>query len=749
MTSNTANNIPRQKLPRSEKTDKWAQRTADAFIGLSKFTRGISSDNFTQKLYDYYNGVIDKADYTHITKPFGERRQNFPAKLHNYNIIKPVIDTLVGEKVKRPINYTVVNTSPDAVSAKKEAFMKFKRKNVYQQYINELNDLGVPTGQKSQEVPDLDNLQEIFEENYNDVVALRGQKSLDYMNQFLEIDDKQIKGWYHFLIAGAVATYRGVTYDEPVYEVLNPLEVDGDKDPDIEFLEDGDWAVHRKLSYPSSVIDTYFDELTDEQISRLERPRGAYDTGFVTKTGNEFGSVGNRSYQRRDRQIEVIRVYWKSRKKIGFVNYEDRFGRVQTKTVQEGYTPGANETIEWEWVNEVWETHRIDGDIYVRQRPIPNQRLSIDNPSKCKLPINGRHYSDMNADNISLVAMGIPYQLSYNIYKYRLDLAVAKSKDQVAQFDINMIPKKWSPEDFMYWIETTGIAFVDYNKEDIKLSPQHQSVMDLTIKTMTEYIELLQMIIQEWERMSGVNQQRQGIVGEHAGKATTEQAIVQSANITEDMFRKYSRMEQRDLQALIDYSKIAWINGKKSQYILPEGLSEIDIDGVEHMNSQYGVFVNGSGKEVEKIQIMKQMIQPMIQNGASMTSIAEILNSDSFEEIYEKVKKVEKTRAQLEQAQMKAEMQDKQKERQLEIMKEDREDARQAAKNATDIKVAEIRQSDGYDGEDEDDEKLDLDRRKQQQDHLIEEKKLAEEKRSNKAKEAIERKKVNASKSSN
>ena len=748
--NNVVTKIPRQKLPKSQKDDEWAKKSVDAFISLSRFSRGYYNDNFAEKLYEYYNGEIDHGDYTHITKPFGETRQNFPAKLHNYNIIKPVVDTLVGEKVKRPVNYSVVNSSPDAISAKKEAYMTFKRKAVYSEYINALNEMGIPTGQDDQPVPSLDSLQEIFEEKYTDVVALRGQKSLDYMNHFLEIDDKFTKGWYHFLISGSVASYRDVTYDEPIYEILNPLDVDGDKDPDIDFLEDGDWVAHRKIAYPSSVIDHYYDELTDEQVARLENPRGSFDMQFATRSGADFASLDRiDSYERRDRAIEIMRVYWKSRKKIGFVNYTDRFGRVQTKTVQEGYKPSPDETIEWEWVNEVWEGHRIDGDIYVRLQPFPNQRLSLDNPAICKLPINGRNYSDLNADNISLVAMGIPYQLSYNIYKYRLDLAVAKSKDRVAQFDINMIPKKWDPEDFMYWVETTGIAWVDYNKEDIKLSPQHQSVMDLTIQTIDKYIMLLQAIVTEWERISGVNSQRQGIVGEHAGKGTTQQAIVQSSNITEDMFRKYMRFEQRDLQALIDHSKIAWIDGKKSQYILHDGLSEIDIDGPEHMNSEYGVFVSGDGRDVEKIDLIRQLVQPMIQNGASMKTVAEIINSDSFAEISAKIKEAERKAQELQKAQQEAAQQAAQAEREFEIMKEDREDARVAAKNATDIEVAMIRSDNNQSGDKDktiEQRKLSLEEREMEADSRLEREKIEEDKRSNRADEDLKRMKIKADK---
>ena len=116
-----------------------------------------------------------------------------------------------------------------------------------------------------------------------------------------------------------------------------------------------------------------------------------------------------------------------------------------------------------------------------------------------------------------------------------MELAIARSKDIIAQFDINMIPKKWDMDKFMYFVEGTGIAWVDYNKEGINLSPQHQSVLDMSIKTIAQYLQLLESIQLEWEKISGVNRQRQGGIGPYEGKAASQQAIVQSSHITEDL----------------------------------------------------------------------------------------------------------------------------------------------------------------------------------------------------------------------
>jgi hypothetical protein len=241
---------------------------------------------------------------------------------------------------------------------------------------------------------------------------------------------------------------------------------------------------------------------------------------------------------------------------------------------------------------------------------------------------------------------------------------------------------------FMYFVEGTGIAWVDYNKEGMQLSPQHQSVLDMSIKTISQYLTLLESIMIEWEKLSGVTRQRQGEMGVHEGKATAQQSIVQSSHITEDWFRKFSHFEQRELQGLLDYSKEAWLNGKKAMYVMPDGsVEQIDIEPLTHMESEYGIFVSDAGKDIEKKQKIEGLAQAMVQNGAKMSSIVDVFASDSFSQIKDKIIQAEKAAEELQKAQEEAERQmeeqklavqqqaiqqtalDKEKDRQLEIEK--------------------------------------------------------------------------------
>jgi hypothetical protein len=677
--------IPKQRVPLSQKDEKWKKDCVDAFINLSKF--GISERRaYLRSLYDYYNGVIDEEDYNYVLKPYGKTRKNFPTKLRNYPIIKPIIDLLLGEKSKRPLEYSVTVQNADAISQKEEQLQNLLLNNIRTQFLNTLIQQGQIEGEP-QDVPLPKQIQEEFNRSYVDSRAIRGQHALNYIMNQQEIYDKFQKQFFHFLIAGECYSHKGVRRNEPFYEVINPLDVDFDKDPDIDFVEDGDWAIIRKFSHASTIIDAYGEFLSDEQILELESPTHTSAEAYLLYRAEASGADDN-IY--RNRLIEIVTVYWKSRKRIGFLSYIDpNTGTQEVKEVDETFklTKEMKEqmgaSLEWEWVNEVWEGIRIDRRFYIKMNPLAIQRTSMDNPSICKLPINGRKYSDINSQPISLVSLGIPYQLNYNIYKYRMELAIARSKDIIAQFDINMIPKNWDMDKFMYFVEGTGIAWVDYNKEGIQLSPQHQSVLDMSIKTISQYLTLLESIMVEWEKLSGVNRQRQGSMGTYEGKGTSQQAIVQSSHITEDIFRKFSNFEQRELQGLIDYSKVAWISGKKGMFVMPDNtLAELDIEGLGHLESEYGIFVSDAGKDVEKLQAIRGFAQAAVQNGLPMSAAISIFESDSFPQIKDKIRQAEKAQEELNKAQQEAQSQQSQQQMQiqqaqLEVQQLDKEKDRQ------------------------------------------------------------------------
>jgi hypothetical protein len=662
--------IPDQRIPLAEKDKAWKKKTMDAYLNLSEYTRSIRKREL-QRLYDYYNGVMYPEDYDYVLKPYGKSRKAFPSKMRNYPIIKPTIDLLLGEKSRRPFNYSVIAINADAVDRKEKAKMDFINEQAMQMFTNELNAMGIDTGEESKPVPPPDNLQQQFERTYVDHVAVLGQKGLTYILQHQEIHEKMQKGWFHFLVAGETFSERTIRNNEVIYEVLNPLDVDYDLDPDLDYVEDGDWAKVTKYMGPTSILKNWGQFLDKDQYNKI-----ISDSNF--DSGNLF--ISSRENTNNSRLIRVQILYWQSMKRTGFfTSVNPETGMPETVVVEDGFKIPqeaklyGETSLEWIYDNSPWQGIRIGEDLDIDVRPVTEERVSLDNLSNTKLPINGKRYSDINSENISLVKLGVPFQVNYNIYKYRLETAIAKSKDIIAQLDINLIPKKWDMDKFMYFVEGTGIAWVDYDKEGVRLSPQHQTVMDLSIKTIGMYMDLLNSIQAEWENVSGVNNQRRGDVGQYQGKAMGQQAIIQSSHTTEDTYRKFAGFERRDLQACIDLAKHAWINGKKGMYIMPDGSQQF-LDAPEGIpiNADLGVFVTDATSEVEKFNFAKELAQSMVQKGGRVSTALDMIEGDSFIILKEKVKKAEKMQDELQQAQAQAEQEQlqAQQEQQLQMHQE-------------------------------------------------------------------------------
>ena len=733
------NNIPVQSKPLSEKDEDWRENSVEAYIEQANFKLGANSyRQWLLKLYDYYNGKIDYSDYTYVLEPYGKKRDAIPARIRNFPLIKPAVDLLLGEKAKRPFNFSVVITSPDVVTVKEHAKNEAVLQNMHQWFVNKLNEQGFQTGVESEEAELPKEVERIFERNWKDNRAIMAQKALNYIIPYVKWHEEINKAWFDFLVSGYTFTHRYINGNDVCYETLNPLDVDFDKDPNIDFVEDGNWVVIRELVSRNSIIDKFRKQLDEEEIERLENPKNTNRDIFFWYNQDE-----NVFHDEWDSYTELVTVYWKSLKKVKFRTYLDEFDEIYEEVVDEDYeyNPETDISVEEDWINEVWQGHRIDGDIYKDIRPYDHQRANIDNPSKCKLPVNGRAYSDRNSSNISFVELGIPYQLSYNIFKYRLENAIAKSKDILAMIDIELIPEGWTMDKFMHMVETTGIAWVDYSKEGAQFNPQHQSVIDLSIKTISQYVELLRFILEEWERLSGVSRQRMGEIGQYEGKGTTEQSIIQSSHITEDYYRKFAFLEQRDLQCLIDYSQMAWIDGKKSSYITPDGQQDyLDIDPDTYTHAEFGVFVSDAAKETEKLNMLKQLGQAGIQNGVPMSIISDIIESESFVEVKDKIKEAE---AHMEELEMQAQQMDQQMAEQEHAEKQ-AEREHESIENEKDrqnkIEIEMIKQQ--MKATDDDDWKAQLEQRKMDIEEKIKSRELKEKERANKAQERLKEKEI-------
>lgn len=671
--------FPKQKVTQKERTDKWGEQCIDALINASSF--GTSGRHPLIEMYETYNGEINISKYySYVNNPLGSdrpERKSYPARIRNYNIIKPVIDLLTGEKSRRPQNYTVINVDGDVVSEREQAMTKQLTALLQQQFINRLNELGVQTDIESQPAPSVEEFLKDFEKSYKDGRAKEGQESLDYIHYSQRLDEKFSQAFFDYLITGKVCTYKGVAYDNLEYDPISPLFLDYGASS-ATYIEDAPWAVRYSSMTIPEIIDTFGDVLTDDQIEELENSKE--DTSSILNHlffgGENMISIGNK--------VDVYHAVWKTFLKVGKLRYKDEFDFWQEMEVTEEYKPEEGEHIEWFWKNIVYQGYRIGRDMYLKVEPFPIQRYDGFNPSKVKLPYNGRTYSDRHAKNISVVSQGMPYQILYNIFHYRLELSIAKNKDKILLMEYNTVPRQhgWDEEDFLYHADAHSIGWIDTTSEG-KNGKQVQfnqfQVLDMSLwNYISKQYELLQAIKDEWEESMGITRQRKGNIYASDGKSNTERAVFQSSVISEELFKKFEDFEERELNGLLDTSKWAWIDGINSSYISRDyRTAYLSLDPERHANSKYAVFVTKSAKEMDKLEALRQYGTNYAANTKNPQYLTEILDSDNFSKIKQKFEEMSQAEREYE-----AQMQEQQNElKQMEIEEKQAEREHKAMEN--------------------------------------------------------------------
>ena len=662
-------NIPKQKIARSRKSKDWAKECIRAFINRSSFS--TSTKHTIQTYYEAYNGNLREADYNYVTNPYNSEawaKKNFPARLRNYNILKPIVDLLLGEKAKRPLAYQVVVRNSDIESRYDQHRMAQYREYLEQVFVNAANEAGVTTGQQSEELPAPEEFMEQVMTSYRDSRAIMGQEVLNYLFDWLGMEDQIQKLFFDWLVAGECYTYKDVCMNDVAYDVVSPLDIDFEKGPDVDYIEDADWVVRRQIMSVNQVVDRFYDVLTPKDIDRLEQPHGKYRDSHG---GVQSMFINKPEDDESDRMIEVLHVCWKSFARVGILRYTDELGQPQEMVVDETYKKNEEDDITYYWVNEVWEGYQIDKDIYVSHQPHPVQRNEMNNISVCKLPYNGRVYSNRHSDNISVISMGLPYQVLYNVFHYRLELSIAKNKDKIMLMEMNTIPKRhgWDEEKFMYYADAMGFAFIDSTaegKNNERVTFNQYQVLDMSLgQYIAAQFQLLQAIKAEWEENIGVSRQRKGQVKTSDGVGVTERAVFQSSVISEEIFRRFEAFLEREYAGLIDTSKIAWREGKKMTYVTSDlRTALISIDPQEYQEAEYGVFVKNNSREQDKLQQIKQLTMAFAQNGQQPSTIAEIIDTNNFSKIKKLLAEVDTKQKEMQQAQQQAAMQQQQQQAQ-------------------------------------------------------------------------------------
>lgn len=644
----TQRSMPAQKVSSAKKqTDAFQHGTVDAIIsmGTSRNTSGRSPRSNKKVNYDLVNSRYKQSDFKHVLNPYGATDTRFNGngqKMQNFNLVRQGLESLKGEEMKMGLNFRAVAVNGEAVKEKNAKKAEDIKASVMQRIQSEVSGEQVDGQQKTPE-----QILNYYKTEYANPTEIASNRLLRYLIEKDLLQMKFSKGWEHALISSEEIYYMSIVKGHPSVRVCNPLNVEFDREVESPFIQDADWAMEERWMPVGSVIDLYGSSLTDETVKNLDEGKmggGPNSNGHYKDFAYSFDSAPrpDDTEGSNTTHVYVANVAWKSFRKIGYLKYlSPRTGMMETTTVDDSFklTPemkAEGAELTWEWNTEIWTGTRIGNDTYVDIRPLENQTGS--------LPYKGYVYNNVNSIATSLVDMVKAHQYTYIIVWWRLEQELAKAKGKKFVMDMAQLPKSkgWTTDQWMYYFDNQGVAWVNSKEEGRKGDPSSTSAfnqfqaIDMSLSNVVaQYIGILNKLEEQVTRMTGVSDQRAGDIGKSETATGAQRAIIQSTNNTKPLFFYHDLVRQGVLNELMELCKIAYADGIELEHAVDEETIEtIKIDKGMLNGTQLGVFVTNSFDEnMTKEKLEGYLDVALQQDKANLSDVISVLGSKSMSEI--------------------------------------------------------------------------------------------------------------------
>ena len=736
-------NLPPHQLPFKRKNKEWRKKFVDWADSKTFSTNSLVRKSVMHKKinYDLLRGVLHMSDLELILNPDHLKAGFIPDRITHYPIMNSKLNVLIGEESKRVFDFRVVITNPNSISEIENT----KRDAIRERLQQLLSDDSLNEDDFNQK---LEQMNDYFTYEYQDMREVRANCLINHYMKELNIPLEFNKGFRDAATVAEEIYQCDIRGGEPTFEKVNPLKIRVYKSGYSNKIEDADMIAIEDYWSPGKIVDTYYEEieslsasdkkklidLLDNNVAGAAADHDSMDNiddrnGFINvnligdeaiaANGYYFDPMGLFSDGVDDSMmpydiagnVRVLRVYWKSRRKIKKVkSYDPETGEETFDFYPENYIidtdKGEEETIFW--VNEAWEGTKIGKDIYIGMRPRAVQYNRLSNPSRCHFGIVGSIYN-MNDDRpFSLVDMMKPYNYLYDAIHDRLNKHLAKNWGKIVQLDLAKVPKGWDVEKWLYFAKTNNLAIVDSFKEGNSglakghlagsLNNASSGVIDAEMGNIIQQeVNLLDFIKMEMSDVVGISRQREGQISNRETVGGVERATLQSSHITEWLFYMHEDVKKRALECFLETAKIA-LKGRtlKFNHILGTGAIQIsEIDGDEFAENDYGLIVDSSNATQELNSKLDMLAQAALQNQAlGFSTIMKLYGSCSLAEKQRMVesneKKLQEQQQQQQQQQMEIQQMQIQQQAATEQARMEQEYKIHSEDNETKILIAEI-----------------------------------------------------------
>jgi hypothetical protein len=687
------NIFPDQFKTDKEKSDEsWIKNTMDYFANRAYAEYVKNRDTFV-KNYDLVKGILRMEDFYQEpeVRSFTDMLTAdlaLPAYVKHYSILTTPINELVGEISKRPDTFRVKAFDDDSKAEELEFKTGILQEYVIQQAKQKILEQADLAGQEIDE----EQLQQMTADDVKDELDSYTSIAEKWANHILTCQKAEFNlkeqgedAFRDMLISGRefYHIYEDNSKTGFNVEVANPKNTWFLTTPDRKYISDPTGRAQAAYAAGmvnvmelSEIIET-FPDISKEEIDHLRS--SLQDYGLINVRDSNLGNdnvspgIDSVTYDTYDplvlqtrMMIEsdikenndglqdflgltsnvssfgykyvVVRAYWISKKKIGKLIYTDEMGNEQSILVDENYKSGTIPTqisLEWGWINQWYQGVKIGPDIYHIK---PYKLLNY-------CPIIGITHEVKNTESRSLVDLMKPFQVIYNVCMNQLYKLLEKEVGKVQLMSIRHIPipKDGDAQDALdVWemeARNRGVVFVDDSPENLKSPSSFNQYTSLDL-TRTQEIQarytLAQQIKNECWELIGMSRQRMGSISASESATGVNNAIQQSYSQTEPLFVAHEYVMGQLYQAIIDAA--LYVESSKPQstlsYITSEGESAfVQVNGSDLKFRDLKVFLTNRPEDTQMFNELRQLAQPLMQNGGSLYDVIELYSTKSIRQM--------------------------------------------------------------------------------------------------------------------
>lgn len=660
--------LPPQRTTLKRKSEEsWYVPTLDYYIALAISRNDKIS---TKENLDAANGILSKRTLNYVLKPFGDKADKYlqgdklPGELREIGIINLIRDRQIGEYLELPYTFTVVVHNAKAVlehNADIRAKIELLMQQAYVNEVNKIQDSGVP----SQNVPDIAKFAEDYSQSWLESRANHALKKVMLHNQENDFEVLRAKNFFYWWSCEEFYTYRYIDGDRVRVESIHPLQaypIDNGE----EFVEDMQGMLIRRFIDFNTFVSTYSNRFTGKQKDLVYQLIQKHNAGMPLDIPAQIYYKDFRDFETRDNvftdatvdfgnpsRIIEDRMTFVTQKLIKILTYTGSDGVVRETVVDENYEldiDNGDISIEEDYINTIMTGYRFGGNtgLYIAPEEEIVQRRDKNNPSLVKLPYGGKTCIFNGLKRNPIPKRVLPYEALLRLFTLSLERTIAKYRPDFLTMPKSVLEggEEGDAVGRMFYLKADGTLI--YDDELVDLQTVVKGVRVVAGSGAEKYLIAIRELIQDVKRqameVANMNNERLGDTPTSATATGAKLNMYQAKVGSNLMIYMFNKSLEKDHNSDVEFTKYAWINGKKGTFVNPltKKVEEVDVDGIENLESDCGIFMTNSSEEYNKLQQYRQLAFSAGQNG-DMVLASESIAGDSVAELRGFVRKHDET----------------------------------------------------------------------------------------------------------